>query len=343
MELILTAGRTRNHIALLTALLSLSVFASGQSNPCDLNRDGVVDNADVALAVDMALGTTACTASLEGTGACSVLTVQRVTRASRGQGCSVSNSFSIAGALSANGANIVSARVAASLQDAAPALAASGLQFYPVAPCRLVDTRGAAKGFNGIAPFSGPSLTAGSTLTIPVQSAAEAAANTEPAPCGTIPSVAQAYSLNLTVVPTGGGAVDYVSLWASGSTQPFVATLNDPEGLIVANAAIVPAGSPSGGVSVYNAGPSTTDIIIDMNGYFAPPATGLQFYPLAPCRLVDTRGAAAGFNGIAPFSGPAIAALATLTISSAIHCRGRGQHFALTLRCDSIIRPGLFV
>ena len=208
----------------------------------------------------------------------------------------------------------MSARVAASLQDAAPALAASGLQFYPVAPCRWLTREARPKGFNGIAPFSGPSLTAGSTLTIPVQSAAEAAANTEPAPCGTIPSVAQAYSLNLTVVPTGGGAVDYVSLWASGSTQPFVATLNDPEGLIVANAAIVPAGSPSGGVSVYNAGPSTTDIIIDMNGYFAPPATGLQFYPLAPCRLVDTRGAAAGFNGIAPFSGPSIAALATLTI-----------------------------
>ena len=77
----------------------------------------------------------------------------------------------------------------------------SGLQFYPVAPCRLVDTRGTAAGFNGIAPFSGPSIASGATLTIPVQSAAEAAANTTPAPCGTIPSTAQAYSLNVTVVP----------------------------------------------------------------------------------------------------------------------------------------------
>ena len=33
----------------------------------------------------------------------------------------------------------------------------------------------------------------------------------------------------------------------------------------------VPAGSPSGGVNVFNAGPSATDVIIDMNGYFAPP------------------------------------------------------------------------
>jgi hypothetical protein len=66
-----------------------------------------------------------------------------------------------------------------------------------------------------------------------------------------------------------GGAVDYLSLWPSGSTRPVVATLNDPEGLIVANAAIVPAGTPSGGISVFNPGPATADIIIDMNGYFA--------------------------------------------------------------------------
>jgi hypothetical protein len=190
-----------------------------------------------------------------------------------------------------------------------------GLQFYPVTPCRLVDTRGAAGGFNGIAPFSGPSIPSKGTITIPVQSAAEASANTMPAPCGVIPSTAQAYSFNLTVVPAAGGAVDYVSLWPAGSAQPFVSTLDDPQGLIVSNAAIVPAGAPSGGISVYNAGPSATDIVIDMNGYFAPPGTGgLEFYPVAPCRLVDTRGAAAGFNGIAPFSGPPVPPVGTATI-----------------------------
>ncbi len=192
--------------------------------------------------------------------------------------------------------------------------APTSLQFNPVAPCRLVDTRGAAAGFNGIEPFSGPAIPAKGTLTIPVQSAAEASANTEPAPCGVIPSSAQAYSFNLTVVPEAAGAVDYVSLWPAGAAQPFVATLNDPEGLIVANAAIVPAGSPSGGVSVYNDGPSAANVVIDMNGYFAPPGSALQFYPVAPCRLVDTRGAAAGFNGIEPFAGPSIAAKGTLTI-----------------------------
>ncbi len=107
-----------------------------------------------------------------------------------------------------------------------------------------------------------------------MQSPTEASTNTAPAPCGVIPSIAQAYSFNLTVVPAGaaGAPVDYVSLWPSGSPQPFVSTLDDPQGLIVSNAAIVPAGAPYGGVSVYNAGPATTDVIIDMNGYFAAPS-----------------------------------------------------------------------
>jgi hypothetical protein len=75
------------------------------------------------------------------------------------------------------------------------------------------------------------------------------------------------------VVPkVAGTAIDYVSLWPAGGTQPFVSTLDDPQGLIVSNAVIVPAGTPAGGISVYNAGPSITDVIIDMNGYFAVPS-----------------------------------------------------------------------
>ena len=190
---------------------------------------------------------------------------------------------------------------------------ATGLQFYPVSPCRLVDMRGASAGFNGISPFSGPALSSGATANIPVQSSSEAAADTTPAPCGTIPSGAQAYSLNTTLVPQAGVLDHFITLWPSGAAQPTVSTLNDQQGEVVANAAIVPAGTPSGGVSVFNEGPATADIILDLNGYFAAP-TGLKFYPVSPCRLVDTRGTSAGFNGISPFSGPAIAAGATITI-----------------------------
>jgi hypothetical protein len=158
----------------------------------------------------------------------------------------------------------------------ANAVSTNALTFVAITPCRLVDTRGAAAGFNGAEPFAGPSIASKATLTIPVQSPTEATGDTTPAPCGVIPSIAQAYSFNITVVPHAGGAVDYVSLWPAGGTQPFVATLNDPQGANVSNAAIVPAGpaaSPGyGGVSVYNDGPATTDVVIDMNGYFAAPS-----------------------------------------------------------------------
>jgi hypothetical protein len=157
------------------------------------------------------------------------------------------------------------------LQFSANAVSTNALTFIAITPCRLVDTRGGAAEFNGISPFSGPSIAAATTVTFPVQSATEVSTNTAPAPCGTIPSTAQAYSFNLTVVPHAGGAVDYVSMWPSGYAQPFVATLDDPQGAIVSNAAIIPAGTPTGGINVFNAGPATSDVIIDMNGYFAAP------------------------------------------------------------------------
>ena len=45
-----------------------------------------------------------------------------------------------------------------------------------------------------------------------------------------------------------------------------------------------------------------TDLVIDINGYFAPAGTGgLSLYPVAPCRVLDTRTAAAfSLNGVLP-------------------------------------------
>jgi hypothetical protein len=149
-------------------------------------------------------------------------------------------------------------------------LSASALTFVAISPCRLVDTRGASANFNGISPFSGPSLGPNTTATFPVQSAAEAAADTTPTPCGTIPSIAQAYSFNITAIPKAAeGGIAFVTVWPAGSAQPGVSTINDGQAQILANAAIVPAGTPSGGVSVFNSGPATMDVTIDMNGYYA--------------------------------------------------------------------------
>ena len=76
---------------------------------------------------------------------------------------------------------------------------------------------------------------------------------------------------------------------ASGDrTQPNVSTLTSPDGSVLAAAAIVPAGTASSINASYL--PDDTDLVVDINGYFAPPAAGtLQFYPLPPCRVLDTR------------------------------------------------------
>jgi hypothetical protein len=119
-----------------------------------------------------------------------------------------------------------------------------------VTPCRLVDTR------NATGPFGGPTLTGNTTRVFPLSQGT----------CG-LPAypTAQAYSLNTTVVPQG--ALAFLSTWPDGSPQPVVSTLNAFDGQIVANAAIVPAGT-DGSIDVYVT--NTTDVIVDTNGYFGP-------------------------------------------------------------------------
>jgi hypothetical protein len=82
--------------------------------------------------------------------------------------------------------------------------------------------------------------------------------------CG-IPATAAAYSMNVTVVPDG--VLSYLTAWPTGAGQPLVSTLNSFDGAVVANAAIVPAG-PDGAISLYVTHP--TQVILDINGYFAP-------------------------------------------------------------------------
>lgn len=164
-----------------------------------------------------------------------------------------------------------SGKSGAQFQIASDATSTDSLVFVAISPCRLVDTRGAGGGFVGSSPFSGPYIQAQTYVSFPIQSATEA--NTSaPTPCGTIPNIAQAYSLNLTVVPHPfGNSVNFVTIWPNspGVSQPSVSTINDQQGAILANAAIVPAGTTSGGINVYAYG--ATDVIIDLNGYYAAP------------------------------------------------------------------------
>src|SRR4051794_20265772 len=58
-----------------------------QTNACDVNSDGVVDLADVQLAINMALGVTRCTANVYGAAKCNAVVVQRITNVVLGSSC----------------------------------------------------------------------------------------------------------------------------------------------------------------------------------------------------------------------------------------------------------------
>lgn len=75
----------------------------------------------------------------------------------------------------------------------------------------------------------------------------------------------------------------------------MVSTLNDLTGTTVANAAVVPAGS-NGDIDTYVT--NDTDLVIDINGYFAPPGHGgLSLYAPPVCRVLDTRLTSYPFRG----------------------------------------------
>lgn len=79
-----------------------------------------------------------------------------------------------------------------------------------------------------------------------------------------VPSTAQAYVLNATVVPPG--FLGYITMWPQGSSQPVVSTLNATDGAITSNMAIVP--TSNGSINVFAS--NSAYLILDISGYFAP-------------------------------------------------------------------------
>jgi hypothetical protein len=174
-----------------------------------------------------------------------------------------------------------------------PSGAPAGLGFNVLPPCRIADTRADQHKTGAFGP---PRLSPYVTRNFPIPSSS----------CG-VPSSARVFSFNVTAVPTG--PLDFLSTWSAGVPFPGISTLNSPGGLVLANAAVVPAGS-DGSIAVV--GGQSTDLLIDVNGYFAAPQTGdLLFYPLPPCRVSDTRTTQGKTGAWGP---PSLAAYATRDI-----------------------------
>ena len=121
---------------------------------------------------------------------------------------------------------------------------ANGYNYYPGLPCRAVDTRSTTGAFNGLYEANvGASICAPPSLLLPA-----------------------AYDLNSTVVPNG--FMGYLTLWPAGMGMPIVSTLNAYDGTPTSNAAMVVNTNNVGVINAYATG--STNLIIDLNGYFGP-------------------------------------------------------------------------
>jgi Chaperone of endosialidase len=135
-------------------------------------------------------------------------------------------------------------------------LSTSPLPFVSITPCRVADTRG--NGFTGA--FGPPALVGNGparTFVIPA------------GPCPGIPANAGAYSINVAaILPASDG---FMTVFPTGAAQPTSSDLNFLGGEVVSNAIVAPAGT-GGAISVFvNV---STQMILDINGYYAPAGRG---------------------------------------------------------------------
>ncbi len=137
--------------------------------------------------------------------------------------------------------------------------------FVPVAPVRLVDTR---------------------TSGTPVSSVERTAAATSAG----VPADASGLVLNVTAV--NATRTVPLTVWPTGSARPLASSLNAAKGLTVASLVMVGVGA-GGSVSFAAASIGTTDVLVDLVGYFS--ATGAAgpgpggFEAVMPYRVLDTR------------------------------------------------------
>ena len=120
--------------------------------------------------------------------------------------------------------------------------------FFPLTPCRLVDTRN-PNGTNG-----GPVMAENAQRDFQVRGV-----------CG-VPTSAKAVSINVAV--TQATTASFLTLWPSGLSRPTASTINFDASLqALANGAIVGLSTNTNDLSVYNRF-GNVHVIIDVTGYF---------------------------------------------------------------------------
>ena len=139
-----------------------------------------------------------------------------------------------------------------SILVARPTAAGGPYQFYPITPCRLVDTRGPT------GPWGAPSLLSWNTRSFQVNQM-----------CG-VPMTAQAAALNAAVLsPAASG---FLTVWQYPLAWPQTSNINVTAGVSIANGCLVGLAAGSTNISViYGSGSPNVDhadLIIDVTGYY---------------------------------------------------------------------------
>jgi hypothetical protein len=121
-------------------------------------------------------------------------------------------------------------------------------QYFPLSPCRAVDTRGNV-GNNG-----GPKMGQDTFRNFQMRGV-----------CG-VPTTAKAVSLNVTITePT---QASWLAIWPSGTTRPNVSMINfEPADPALANGIIVGVSTATQDLSIYNNWGSV-HVLVDVTGYF---------------------------------------------------------------------------
>jgi hypothetical protein len=158
----------------------------------------------------------------------------------------------------------------------------TGSSYVPLLqPARFIDTRLTATG-----PLS--RLLPNETRTFPLVG---------------IPGATAVVANFTAVTPTAAG---FLTAFQAGTTQPTVSNLNWAPGRNIPNLSTVPLG-PGGAISVFNGSPGSTDLLIDIAGYYVSRTSsevGDRFTPVDPARIGDSRVAEGNIGGLQPFSTP---------------------------------------
>lgn len=185
-------------------------------------------------------------------------------------------------------------------------IGSSGLMYYPLPrPVRLLDTRAGASPNACNQPNA--QLNANSTTMFTARGTCDGIS---------IPNNAVALTGNVTTVqPATNG---FLALFPSDAPRPGVSNSNFLANEVLNNAFTVGIGAGDGAFKVFVS--TTTHVVIDINGFYAPPATGgLFFHPLPkPIRLLETR---QGLSGCQT-PGAALQANSTRLQTGVLTCNG---------------------